>query len=108
MKAVSYLLAAGLAVAGAEARAQEYAYMMSAGELRRTIDQGNKNLAIGYIAGVMDTLMRSRDFCVPPGESAGEIGNRAYRMIAQQPRESMAPAADVLTVFLHGDFPCGK
>ena len=110
MKVLPLLLAAGLAFIGASrvAHAQEYVYMLSAGELRGAIDQGKRNEAIYYISGVMDSLMRTRDFCVPEGSNPGVIGARAYKMMAQQDRESKAPAADVLTVFLHGDYPCGK
>ena len=110
MKVAVLLLPLALAAAlgAVPARAADYVYMLSAGELRRTIDQGNEKMAIGYISGVMDSLMRNRDFCVPEGENPGQIGARAYRMMQQQPRESMAPAADVIAVFLHGDYPCGK
>ena len=52
--------------------------------------------------------MRTRDFCVPEGSTPGIIGAKAYRLMAQQPRESMAPAADVLSVYLHADYPCTK
>ena len=100
----------GLALAGGAGalQAQDYVYMLSAGELRGVIDQGNRNMAIGYISGVMDTLMRQRDFCVPEGVSPGVIGARAYVLIQQQPRESRAPAADVIAVFLQNDYPCRK
>ena len=109
MKTALALLALGLGLAAAAgARAQEYVYMLSAGELRGAIEQGDSKMAIGYISGVMDTLMRSRDFCVPPGSNPGQIGARAYRMFSTQPRESKAPAADVLFVYLHGDYPCRK
>ena len=102
------LLCLALALPVGAAHAQDYVYMVSAGEMRRMIDQGKKDMAVGYIAGVMDSMMRTRDFCVPQGMNAGEIGARAYKLMGQQPRESMAPAADVIGVFLHGDFPCGK
>jgi hypothetical protein len=112
MKILTPVLAAGLAAATAlvapPARAQDYVYMVSAGEMRGMIDQGKKDMAVGYIAGIMDTMMRTRDFCVPEGASAGDIGARAYKLMGQQPRESMAPAADVIGVFLHGDYPCRK
>jgi hypothetical protein len=112
MKILTPVLAAGLAAATAlvapPALAQDYVYMVSAGEMRGMIDQGKKDMAVGYIAGIMDTMMRTRDFCVPEGASAGDIGARAYTMMGQQPRESMAPAADVIGVFLHGDYPCRK
>ena len=119
MKPSTCLVATGLALVLAAsstspAKAQndpfqrEYTYMLSAGELRGVIDQGNRALAIGYISGVMDALVRERDFCVPPGENPGLIGAKAYRLIEQQPRESKAPAADVIAVFLHADYPCKK
>lgn len=110
MKALPLLLVASLALIGATrvAHAQEYVYMVSAGELRGAIDQGKRDQAIYYISGVMDSLMRTRDFCVPEGSTPGVIGANAYRMMAQQPRESMAPAADVLSVYLHADYPCRK
>ena len=95
-------------MAASPAQGQEYVYMLSAGEMRGAIDQGNEKQAVAYISGVMDTMMRSRDFCVPLSASPGEIGARVYRMMAKQPRESMAPAADVIAVFLHGDYPCPK
>jgi len=101
-------LALGAALGAASARAADYVYVLSAGEMRRMIDQGNEKMAIGYVSGVMDSLMRTRDFCVPEGSTPGEIGAKAYRLMGQQPRESMAPAADVIAVFLHGDYPCGK
>jgi hypothetical protein len=82
--------------------------MFSAGELRSTIDVGKRDMAVGYIAGVMDSMMRTRDFCVPEGSNPGEIGARVLRLMSQQPRESMAPAADVIGVFLHSDYPCRK
>lgn len=102
------VLCLALAFGAGAAQAQEYVYMVSTGEMRRMIDQGKKDMAVGYIAGVMDSMMRTRDFCVPEGSSSGDIGARAYKMMGQQPRESMAPAADVIGVFLHGDYPCGK
>ena len=111
MKFQACLLAAALAAAATastSASAQEYVYLRSAGELRGVIDQGKRDLAVYYISGVMDSLMRTRDFCVPEGANAGDIGARAYLLMSQQPRESMAPAADVLAVFLHADYPCGK
>jgi hypothetical protein len=98
--------ALALCLAAGSAAADEYSYMLSAGELRGAIDQGNRKMAAGYISGVMDAMMRTRDFCVPDGANAGEIGARAYRLMQQQPRESMAPAADVIAVFLHSDYPC--
>ena len=111
MKPIAVLLPLALAAAlaaTAPARAADYDYVLSAGEMRRMIDQGNEKMAIGYVSGVMDAMMRTRDFCVPEGASAGEIGARAYRLMGQQERESMAPAADVIAVFLHADYPCGK
>ena len=108
MKTPVLMFACALGLAAPAARAQEYVYMLSSGELRGMIDQGNPKMAIAYISGVMDTMMRNRDFCVPPGVNAGEIGAKAYRIIARQPRESKAPAADVIAVFLHSDYPCTK
>ena len=97
-----------LALCTGAAHAQDYVYMLSTGEMSRMIAQGKKDMVAGYIAGVMDTMMRNRDFCVPEGMRSGEIGSKAYTMMKQQPRESLAPAADVIAVFLHGDYPCGK
>jgi hypothetical protein len=113
MNLLPLLLVAGLISAAVPARAQEpfareYTYMLSAGELRSLIDQGKQTLAVSYISGVMDALMRERDFCVPEGVNPGLIGAKAYRWMSQQPRESKAPAADVIAVFLHGDYPCPK
>ena len=111
MKSALLVLAATLALfvgAAGQLRAAEYEYLLSAGELRSAIDQGNKTFASGYIAGVLDTLMRSRDFCVPEGESATLIGRRVLIMMSQQPRESKAPAADVIAVFVLGDYPCKR
>ena len=102
------LLSLALLLPAGATSAQDYVYMVSAGEMRSMIDQGKKDMAVGYIAGIMDTMMRSRDFCVPEGVNAGDIGARAFKMMGQQPRESMAPAADVIVVFLHGDYPCRK
>ena len=99
-------IAFSLAGAGSAAQAQDYVYMYSAGEMRSAIEVGNQQQVAGYIAGVMDSMMRTRDFCVPEGTSLGAIRDRAYTLMAQQPRESMAPAADVLAVFLHADYPC--
>jgi hypothetical protein len=103
-------LSLGLALAAAASAipAQEYVYMLSAGDLRSAIDQGRRDQAIYYISGVMDAQMRAREFCVPADTSQGVIGARAYTLMSQQPRESMAPAADVIAVFLHGDYPCTK
>jgi hypothetical protein len=108
MKIPLLLLALGLGLAAGRGYGQEYVYMLSAGEMRGAIDQGNGKQAVAYIAGVMDTMMRNRDFCVPASSTPGEIGGRAYRIMALQPRESMAPAADVIAVFLHSDYPCPK
>ena len=102
---LALVLSAG---AASPLHAAEYEYLVSAGELRSAIDQGNKNMAAGYISGVLDTLMRSRDFCVPEGESAAMVGQRVFIMLSQQPRESMAPAADVISVFVMHDYPCRK
>ena len=104
--AVGLGFAATATAAPQDGPAREYVYMLSAGELRGVIDQGQRNLAIYYISGVMDALMRSRDYCVPAGANPGEIGARAYTLMSQQPRESLAPAADVIAVFLHADYPC--
>jgi len=108
MKHASLRLFLGLALACAVSaiQAQEYVYMLSAGELRGVIDQGKRDMAIYYISGVMDAQMRAREFCVPAHTSQGVIGARAYTLMSQQPRESMAPAADVIAVFLHSDYPC--
>ena len=115
MKLLPLFLAAGLCTVAVPAQAQaqdpfmpQYTYMLSAGELRSLIDQGKQTLAVTYISGVMDALMRERDFCVPEGVNPGLIGAKAYRWMSQQPRESKAPAADVIAVFLHGDYPCRK
>jgi len=110
MKHASLCLALGLTCAGAAlaTQAQEYVYMLSAGEVRGLIDQGKRDFVVYYISGVMDAQMRERNFCVPDGMSPGPIGARAYTMMSRQPRESMAPAADVISVFLHGDYPCRK
>ena len=110
MKHPVLCLSLGLALATTASAipAQEYVYMLSAGELRSLIDQGNRDMAIYYISGVMDAQMRAREFCVPGDTSQGVIGARAYTLMSQQPRESMAPAADVIAVYLHGDFPCRK
>jgi len=101
-------LALGAATGASTARAADYVYMLSAGELRGVIEQGNSKMAIGYISGVMDTMMRTRDFCVPEGTNPGQIGAKAYKLMETQDRDSKAPAADVIAVFLHGDYPCGK
>jgi hypothetical protein len=108
MKRIALPLAALFAAATFAAQAQDYVYMLSAGELRGAIDQGKKQMAVSYISGVMDAQMRARDFCVPADTTSTQIAVRAYTLISQQPRESMAPAADVIAVFLHGDYPCGK
>ena len=108
MKIPALLLALGLGLAVPQARAEDYVYMLSAGELRGMIDSGDSKLAMGYISGVMDTMMRNREFCVPEGANPGQIGAKAYRMIGKQPRESKAPAADVVYVFLHSDYPCPR
>jgi hypothetical protein len=66
MKLAVPCLALLLSAAAAPASpAADYSYMLSAGELRGVIDQGNKAMAVGYISGVMDAMMRTRDFCVP-------------------------------------------
>jgi hypothetical protein len=107
MKALTFLLACGAAVAVARpAAAVDYSYMASAGDLRGMLDSGDTWRAVGYIDGVMDAMMRSRDFCVPDGTSAFDVRDRVMRMMAGQPRESQAPAADVIGVFLHADYPC--
>jgi len=110
MKTLPLLLAASLAAIATSqaAHAQDYVYMLSAGELRGAIDQGKRDQAIYYISGVMDSLMRTRDFCVPADSSPGVVGARAFKMMGQQPRDSMAPAADVLSVYLHSEYPCKK
>jgi hypothetical protein len=109
IRTASVLLAGVVAAAlSAAASAADYSYMASVGDLRGMLDSGDTWRAVGYIDGVMDAMMRTRDFCVPEGASAGDIGARAYKMMGQQPRESMAPAADVIGVFLHGDYPCRK
>ena len=109
MKPVALCLTLALSAGVASpAHAGEYEYLLSAGELRGAIDQGNKTMAAGYISGVLDTLMRSRDFCIPEGESAAMVGQRAFILMSQQPRESMAPAADVISVFVMHDYPCKR
>jgi hypothetical protein len=97
-----------LLAAAAPAGAVEYAYMISAGEMRGMIEQNSRPMVIGYISGVMDAQMRAHEFCLPDGTSMADVGVRAYKMMGQQPRESKAPAADVIAVYLHGDFPCRK
>ena len=99
-----------LAASAAPARASDYDYMVSAGEMRSMIDQDSKQktMMIGYISGVMDAQMRAREFCVPDGTSLADVGVRALKLMGQQPLESKAPAADVIAVFLHGDYPCRK
>jgi len=101
------LLAALLLTAAPAAIAVDYSYMTSAGDLRGMLDSGDTWRAVGYIDGVMDAMMRSRDFCVPDGTSAFDVRDRVMRMMGNQPRESQAPAADVIGVFLHADYPCG-
>jgi len=105
--AARLLLALCLAGVANSAGAQDYAYALSAGDVRGLIDQGKRAVALAYISGVMDTLMRSRDFCVPEGDGLGRIGGLALTLMGQQPRDSNAPAADVLGVWLHADYPCG-
>ena len=90
------------------ARAADYSYMASAGDLRGMLDSGDTWRAVGYIDGVMDSMMRTRDFCLPDGTSAYDVRDRVMRMMATQPRESLAPAADVIGVFLHADYPCKR
>ena len=87
---------------------REYSYMLSAGEARSAIEQGQTTMVVGYVSGIMDALMRERDFCVPAGVSTGTIASNAYKVLGQQPRESQAPAADVVAVYLHNDYPCRK
>ena len=101
-------LALGAATGVTTARAADYVYMLSTGELRGVIEQGNTKMAIGYISGVMDATMRTRDFCVPDGTNPGQIGAKVYKLMEAQDRESKAPAADVIAVFLHSDYPCPK
>jgi hypothetical protein len=95
-------------VAAPAGEAADYSYMTSAGDLRGMIDSGDTWRAVGYIDGVMDSMMRTRDFCLPEGTSGFDVRDRVMRMMASQPRESLAPAADVIGVFLHADFPCGN
>ena len=88
--------------------AREYSYLLSAGEARGAIDQGNTVMVAGYVSGVMDALMREREFCVPANSNAATIAANAYRVLAQQPRDSLAPAGDVVSVYLVNDYPCRK
>jgi hypothetical protein len=99
-----------LAAFAAPAGAADYVYMVSAGEMRSMIEQDStkKTMMIGYISGVMDAQMRAHEFCVPDDTSLVDVGVRALKMMGEQPRESKAPAADVIAVFLHGDYPCRK
>jgi len=106
MRFLPFLLAAGALAWAAPAPAADYSYMASAGDLRGMLDTGDTWRAVGYIDGVMDAMMRTRDFCVPDGTSAFDVRERVMRMMASQPRESLAPAADVIGVFLHADYPC--
>jgi hypothetical protein len=108
MASRSRLLAAGLLLAALPAAAADYSYMASAGDLRGMLDSGDTWRAVGYIDGVMDAMSRTRDFCVPDGASAFDIRDRVIRMMSTQPRESQAPAADVIGVFLHADYPCKR
>ena len=104
---VSALFAAVCAASlAAPALAADYSYMASAGDLRGMLDSGDTWRAVGYVDGVMDAMMRTRDFCVPEGTSAFDVRDRVLRMMSSQPRESQAPAADVIGVFLHADYPC--
>jgi hypothetical protein len=103
------LAAAGTALLVApRGEAADYSYMASAGDLRGMLDSGDTWRAVGYIDGVMDAMMRTRDFCVPDGTSAFDVRDRVIRMMSTQPRESLAPAADVIGVFLHADYPCTR
>jgi hypothetical protein len=105
--APALLAAACLALLAAPSgQAADYSYMASAGDLRGMLDSGDTWRAVGYIDGVMDAMMRTRDFCVPDGTSAFDVRDRVMRMMSSQPRESLAPAADVIGVFLHADYPC--
>ena len=106
MKLLPSLLACAALAIAAPATAVDYSYMTSAGDLRGMLDSGDTWRAVGYIDGVMDAMMRSRDFCVPDGTSAFDVRDRVMRMMGSQPRESQAPAADVIGVFLHADYPC--
>jgi hypothetical protein len=109
MKPMKPLLLALAAAAAAPAGASDYAYMLSAGEMRSMIEQNPKGpLVLGYISGVMDAQMRAREFCLPDAVTLADVGVRAFKLMGQQPRESKAPAADVIAVYLHGDFPCRK
>jgi hypothetical protein len=108
MNLLPSLLACGALALAAPAFADDYAYMASAGDLRGMLDSGDTWRAVGYIDGVMDSLMRSRDFCVPAGTSAFDVRDRVLRLMANQPRESLAPAADVIGVFLQADYPCRR
>jgi hypothetical protein len=101
-----HLATALLLTAALPAAAVDYSYMTSTGDLRGMLDSGDTWRAVGYIDGVMDAMMRSRDFCVPDGTSAFDVRDRVLRMMGSQPRESQAPAADVIGVFLHADYPC--
>lgn len=94
--------------APAEPFAREYTYMLSAGEVRSAIEQGDRQMVIGYVAGVMDAQMRQREFCIPAGANPGVIGANAFTLMSQQPRESKAPAADVVAVYLQSNYPCKR
>jgi hypothetical protein len=106
MKILPSLLAGAALALATPARAVDYSYMTSAGDLRGMLDSGDTWRAVGYVDGVMDAMMRSRDFCVPDGTSGFDVRDRVLRMIGSQPRESQAPAADVIGVFLQADYPC--
>ena len=111
MKFPQLLLAATFAaamLAPGAAGAQEYRYMSTAGDMRGLIDQGRSDIAIVYVFGVMDSLMRTRDFCIPEGERGRDIGKRALKLFELQPRESTAPAADVIGVYLQSNYGCRK
>jgi hypothetical protein len=110
MKFPQLLLAATLATSllPAAAGAQEYHYMSTAGDMRGLIDQGRSDIAIVYVFGVMDSLMRTHDFCIPEGERGRSIGERALKLFELQPRESSAPAADVIGVYLQSNYGCRK
>ena len=88
--------------------AREYSYLLSAGEARGAIDQGETTMVVGYVSGVMDALMREREFCVPADSNAPTIAANAYKVLAQQPRDSQAPAGDVVSVYLVNNYPCRK
>ena len=98
------LIPAALAIASLSACSQVFT---GADLLERLSAKPPSQVAVGYIAGVVDAI-EGILFCAPEGITVGQTAGLIYSVLESSPQARNLPAAAVIAAVLSRQWPCER